>query len=372
MRVLFSGPPLVAALLATCRIPNVRMDVPTLLPDGSPARAITAEEFHAYDDILVGEAAPRDPEAVETEELIGERVEWPFGPPDLMHEIRLKRRTQGFPSVDGPSLEQLRSRRKAEASQALAETQRILRLAGMRSAAVKRLLRAEPRVARLATATLRERVEYLTAALPRRGSVVSLLSGAPSLVLHTRLNETLPSKLARLEEVLGLESSHIARLTPSLLVLDAASLDARLERLTLALPELELDAPKLRSLMRRAPRLLAWRPESVRANFEALQALLPAEADAADVVRRQPTLLGGDHKSSLAPKLTLLRELCTAEEWGMLVRSGSLARILTASISVLERLRTAPARSDGQPRGVTRILLMTKKQWEEAQAARRS
>ena len=68
-------------------------------------------------------------------------------------------------------------------------------------------------------------------------------------------------------------------------------------------------------------------------------------------VRQQPALLGTD-PSLLAPKVDLLRELCTDDEFRGLAGSSSFARALTSSLEVLERLRSLPPRADGSPRPI--------------------
>jgi hypothetical protein len=319
--------------------------------------------LYGDEDVLLGTADPGDDVLDEDDEIIGEAVDWPFGPPDLRTEIRIKQLRGEFPETTIISLKEQQQRREAEEAAALSETEELLRTVGLKAKAVKRLLRAHPRIAKLPVEQLREHLAYIREVFPRGDAAASVVTGAQSLLGHAQLQETLPLKLATIERETGLDATQVALLAPSLLNLNEGSMHARCERLQESLHELQLDADGLRSLLRRAPRLLHYKPESVRASFDELCRQLPADADAADVARRQPTLLGGNLEI-LCPKLDLLRELCSDAEWADLVRSSSFARALTASTAVIERLRTLPARPDGSPRAIITTLLMTKGRWE--------
>ena len=319
--------------------------------------------LYGNEDILLGTANPGDDVLDEDDEIIGEAVDWPFGPPDLRTEIRIKQLRGEFPKTTIISLKEQQQRREAEEAAALAETEELLRTVGLKANAAKRLLRAHPRIAKLPVEQLREHLAYIREVFPRGDAAASVVTGAQSLLGHAQLQETLPLKLATIERETGLDATQVALLAPSLLNLNEGSIHTRCERLLESLHELQLDAEGLRSVLRRAPRLLHYKSETVRASFDELCRQLPADADAADVARRQPTLLGGNLEI-LCPKLDLLRELCSDAEWADLVRSSSFARALTASTAVIERLRTLPARPDGSPRAIITTLLMTKGRWE--------
>ena len=278
--------------------------------------------------------------------------------------MHLRRRdTEGI--EQGPSLAEVRRMRKAEVADSLRETRRILRAAGLRMAAVDRVLRMEPRVARLSPSTLRVRVDELMDILAEREIVASLVCAAPSLLLHVRLRETLPAKLTMIERETGIQASRVASLAPAQLTLDPTAVAARTRRLREVLqPELAFDADTWRGILRRTPRLLSYKPETLRARLDGLCRELPAEVEIADVVRRQPGLLGTD-PAKVRAKLDLLRELCTADEWSLIMQSSSFARVLTTSAAVMERLRTIVPPSDGALRPVLRILLMTRRQWAD-------
>lgn len=331
--------------------------------------------FDLEDDIILGAALPErlaaedagtplgvppaNADEIDDDDdvILGEPVEWPFGPPTLRTEMHLARDTRDEDLlVVWPSISELRAWKAAKAEEARAELASVLCNAGLCPAEAQRALRNAPRLGSLSKAMLVERLDIVRAAVPA-GAAVDIINGAPTLLMHTRLSLTLPLKLRALADATGLTAERIAATAPALLLLDVNRLDTRLSGLRSALgPQ---NAPQLASILKRAPRLLACNPETVHANLAQLQCMLPAGVDVAAIVQRQPTLLAAS-SCRLEPKLTLLRELCTAEEWAQLINSTSFARLLTASISVIERLRVVPIRPDGQPRAVVSLLLLTK------------
>ena len=81
--------------------------------------------------------------------------------------------------------------------------------------------------------------------------------------------------------------------------------------------------------------------------------------------------MNGPPASAKVKKVRLLDELMTSEERSALIRRpASLARTLTASLEVIERLRSVPPRSNGRPRAIAGILFMPKRQWEQCQQAK--
>ena len=321
-----------------------------------------------YDDETLLLGSPRRSAAFpepddDDEELIGEARSWPFGAPTLRTAAHLGQIPDDErPPAEGPTIAELRVRRSAAADAAEAEREELLRSAGLSSASeVQRVLRNAPYLNLVEPAALAERLDALHAALPAQHARVKVLVGASSLLLHENLPETLPRKLRELEAIVGLPEERVAAAAPSLLMLDARGLEARLRGLREALPELCTE-----EVLRRAPRLLSCKPSRLRGAWELLAAELPREADLAAIFQAQPTLLATS-LGTLRPKLRDLEELCTPSEWRALVGSpGSFARVLTASRALItERLRAEPEVSaDGSPRRVKHLLLMSRAEYE--------
>lgn len=226
-----------------------------------------------------------------------------------------------------------------------------------------RCMRLAPQLRMLPQKEAQQRLEVLQQAIPDANVLRHVLLGAPSLLLQSSLPRSLPSKFEAVSAATGLPVERACCAAPALLLLNATKLSERLDRVSECLPE-ELTA-QLPSMIRRAPRLLGYRPESLRAAFDELHALLPPECDAADMVARQPTLLANSHER-LRSKLERLRAVCTPSEFRALCGSASLGRALTASDAVIERLRRAEDGERGveEPRPVVKILLMTRREWE--------
>ena len=175
-------------------------------------------------------------------------------------------------------------------------------------------------------------------ALPDASTRRRVLLGAPSLLEHASLDETLPAKLSTIATVTNLPAERAVYAAPALLMLDATQLAARRQRLADGLPpEMMADPAVLDGMLRRAPRLLLKKPEAVVKAFDELTALLPDECNAVKLIAAQPTLLARD-RDKLKAKLNRLRELCTDAEWANLCVSASLGRALTAGDAVVERL----------------------------------
>ena len=298
---------------------------------------------------------------------VGESVEWPFGPPILRTAMMgytiydddgypMPRPLDNAPDVIEISLHELRRRRRGKQEAVRAAVQeKLCSEAGLTVSEVQRCFHHAPRLTKQPAKVVSERLDLLRATGLPPAAMKKLVLGAPSLLLHTNLNETLAEKLRVLTSATGLPVDRAVSAAPALLLLESGTLGQRLGQLQSALPEVDLPV-----ILRRAPRLLGLRAESLRMALDELTALLaPLGADAADVVQRQPTLLATS-RAKLATKLGLLRELCDESEWQALLLSASFGRTLTASVSVIERLRHAPRPADGEPRGVVKILLMSK------------
>jgi hypothetical protein len=324
------------------------------------------------------------------EPLVGKAFEWPFGPPILREQMRNS--GDEFETVVHVDIKELRARRAAAEAARLAETRAALAAAladcsadasADADAGAARMLRAAPRLAALAPDVARERVAQLHRALPDAHARRRALLGAPSLLLHASLPASLPAKLAAISEATGLAAERVVVSAPTLLLLDASQLAARVARLRASLPAEGGLRDALPSVLRRAPRLLCKQPERVGGAFETLRATLPAECDAAALAAAQPTLLAQD-AARTAAKLARLRTLCTAAEWRALCASASLGRVLTASDAVIERLAEPddgavaadePGGGGGgggeAPRAIVATLLMTRAAWEARRSARR-
>ena len=185
-----------------------------------------------------------------------------------------------------------------------------------------RCMRLAPQLRMLPPKAAQERLEVLQQAIPDTRVLRHVLLGAPSLLLQSSLPRSLPSKFEAVSAATGLPTERACYAAPALLLLDATKLSERLDRVSACLPELSEQLP---SMIRRAPRLLGYRPESLRAALDELHALLPPECDAADMVARQPTLLAHSH-ARLRSKLERLRALCTPSEFRALCASASLLR----------------------------------------------
>ena len=301
-------------------------------------------------------------------ELIGESIDWPFDPPWLRAAM------YGYPTYDedgfpievednhpevvNRSIGELRRRRLSDAKQrAMAVSEAIQSAAGLTDSECARCLRLAPRLATLPVEQVHERLELLLELLPR-AAVRKVVQGAPQLLQQASLRESLPARLRALVTTTGLAAERVASTAPALLLFSEAALLKRADELRATLPELELP-----SILRRAPRLLHLRAETIREAMDELVVLLPEGSNVRDVVQRQPTLLLAS-RPKLAAKLGLLRELCSDAEWASLVCSASLGRALTASTTVIERLRDAPRPADGGPRGVVKLLLMSRAEYD--------
>jgi hypothetical protein len=285
-------------------------------------------------------------------DLVGEPIDWSAGLPDQSRLWQLAR-SEGLRSL---TLEQVRERRKRAEDRALEQATTHLRSAGLSEAQARRCLRL-PRLRVCDPATLLDRIETLQAHLPAE-SIPRVVSGAPTLLLHTNLHATLPRKLEQLEATIGLKGERILFKAPGLLAFDASAIEQRVCRLQSCLPGIEV-----RPVLRVAPRLLGCDPSKLATTFELLAQILPATVNVTRTVQLQPTLLASSPKL-LEPKLELLRELCSEEEWDAVVQSTSFARLLTASLSVIERLRTLPPNKSGKPRPVVSSLLLPKAKYE--------
>ena len=349
--------------LCTAVLVSMCADGPSERTNASPLAPWLIDDDE--DDIILGGSGPINtiPTGIDEDDmLLGTPVSWPFGMPTLRTEMHLRRQQHGGGIyIAGPTLAELRRRRAAEAAEAEAETLRLLRSAGLRAAQAKGCLRKAPGLRRVRHDILRARLDCLRAILPPRATT-SVLRGAPSLLIHTQFNASLHSKFRQLQRVTGLSASRIAIAAPSLLHLDAGGLATRVNGMQAALPGVQVSV-----ILRRAPRLLSSKPETLRANFAALAAVLPPPADAAAIVERQPTLLGSS-PDRLAEKIDLLEELTSEGERAALIGSpASFARTLTASLEVIGRLRVDHLHTSGSPRGITSIIFMPKRQWQQRQ-----
>ena len=325
------------------------------------------------DDILVGEPLPPElgpdyvhPDArsvILTEEdyerfgRYGEHIDWDIDFARLPRRVRSPP-IKPAPVEPRPTPHEIRAPRKAEEAARKVEEaehreERLLTLqdAGMSRSAAKATARAFPRLHKIPLRTFRERVQDVEAVLTTPGAAANVLRHAPSILLHSQLRETLPAKVELVERATGIAAQRVPFQAPSLLTLNTTNLNERFVRIQQALPAMELDDDGLRRMLKLCPRLLSYKPETLRTRFEELRLQLPPGANAAKIVRQQPALLGTD-PSLLAPKVALLRELCTDDEFRGLAGSSSFARALTSSLEVLERLRSLPPRADGSPRPI--------------------
>ena len=300
------------------------------------------------------------PELLDDDVRLGEPMDWPFGKPLLRHKMYRDEHEEVT-----TSLEELRRRRAAGARDQRTTATKIVRSAGLSAAEAKRCLRYAPQISNLPGVVLSARLELLQAALPPR-AVVQVLTGAPSLLMLPSLilKPRLSEKLAAISGATGLPAEVAVSKAPTLLLLNETTLHARAEGLQAALPK--LDVP---SILRRAPRMLCSKAETLRSAFDGLREDFAAmdpngRLDVDALIQRQPTLLATS-RDKIHAKAARLRELCTDEEWDRLVEGSSFGRALTASLEVINRLSTAPRPEDRAPRPVVRILLMTRAEWSQ-------
>lgn len=323
------------------------------------------------DDVIIGDIVPgADYSDDDSDEpLIGSSAPtvWPLGEqpdPSLRFASWFAEDEQrGDRIVYGPSVEELRARRHAEQLQRLDAVRAVLHERGLGRRQVSTCLRRAPRLGLLDAGTLRDRLAVLEAAFSA-DALRRVVIRAPSLLLHTALADSLRAKLDQLETLTGLDADRTAKLAATLLLLDAGAVQERARLLQNHLPELHVPG-----LLRRAPNLLSLRPSAVRASLDELVAMLPAEVDVAGLVQRQPTLLGMA-PATLRPKIERLHALCDSTEWERLCHGppGSLARVLTASLEVIERLADATNEAR-RPRPVVRMLLMSRAEYAQAREA---
>ena len=366
------GVPLRPSALATVALlaarPRLCADGPEETPDANPSPA-----FVDADEVLLG--APRssyDPAelpdvpsnlAPEDVDLIGD------GSPSLREEWYLKR-ARGELAIDGPSLEEMRARREMAAKRAEELRCELLISAGALDAqAVRRCMRKAPYLNRVDPEALRERLQALHELLPSDRARKSFLDSAGCQMLtHYNFTTDLPRRLSALEEVVGLPAESVVIRAPSLLFLAEKRLQGRLHDLRDAFPELDVV-----EVLRRAPRLLSFKPSRLRETWDVLLEGLPPDACVTSVFAGQPTLLGSS-ANKIRAKLVALKELLTHEEWrSLVVRPASLARVLTASESlIVERLRAEPLVDvEGRPRRVIPLLVMPHAKYAARQRASR-
>ena len=260
--------------------------------------------------------------------------------------------------------DELRRSRRTELARERSQRDRQLVAAGLPRARLKTVYRTVPRLRALPRDVLRERLNALKDALPR-AAARSVVAGAPQLLLHDTPTAIRP-KLRALADVTGLPAERAAAFAPSLLLLNHSALSARFDALAEALPR-EIDA---RALLSRAPRLLAASPPALAASLAELDVALPPELPAALLIKRQPSLLASNMSRSVVPKLRRLRELTTDGEWAELCarRNATLARALTSSMAVIERLEVL-GDADAGGRGVAAVcalLRMSSAKFDEA------
>ena len=207
------------------------------------------------------------------------------------------------------------------------------------------------------------RAAALRARLPE-AVVRSVLTAWPDVLRYDfEGGEALPEKFAALEEVIGLPLPDICRRAPSLLGHNHSTLLHRRAALAAALPSVDVGP-----LLRRAPALLGRSASALAAAHAALHAAVP-DVPVAALVRTQPTLLALNVSRTVRPKYERLRELCTPEEWRSLCDGGAgsgLARALTCSLDVIERLGVVAPLAEGSTRPVIRLLVMSKNDFDEA------
>ena len=144
------------------------------------------------------------------------------------------------------------------------------------------------------------------------------------MLTHYNFTTDLPRRLSALEEVMGLPAESVVIRAPSLLFLAEKRLQGRLHDLRDAFPELDVV-----EVLRRAPRLLSFKPSRLRETWDVLLEGLPPDACVTSIFAGQPTLLGSS-ADKIRAKLVALKELLTHEEWrSLVVRPASLARVLT-------------------------------------------
>lgn len=351
---------------------------PRLCADGSGGDLVanrTRASADDEDEVLLGAPRssydPADLPVVVASNLMPEDVELiGDGSPPLLEEwYRRHARGENQMPTNGPSLEELRARRELAAERAEKLRCELLVSAGARDVqAARRCMAKTPYLDRVDPDTLRERLETLHELLPSDRARRSFLDGAGAMLTHYNFTTDLPRRLRALEQVVGLSAEPLAIKAPNLLLLAEDRLQGRLSDLRDTFPE--LDAAEL---LRGAPRLLACKPSRLRATWDAFAEELPPHVSVPSIVEGQPTLLGLS-VHTLRAKLIALKELLTDEEWqSLVVRPASLARVLTASTSVItERLRTEPLRdSHGNPRRVIQLLVMPRATYVARQSYRR-
>lgn len=254
------------------------------------------------------------------------------------------------------SADELRRSRSTELARERSQRDRQLVAAGLPRARLEAVYRTVPRLRALPRDVLRERLNALKDALPR-AAARSVVAGAPQLLLHDTPT-TIRPKLRALADATGLPAERAAAFAPSLLLLNHSALGARFDALAEALMPRGIDA---RALLSRAPRLLAASPPALAASLAELDVALPPELPAALLVQRQPSLLASNMSRTVVPKLRRLQELTTDAEWAELCarRNATLARALTSSMAVIERLEVLRD-ADAGGRGVAAVCALLK------------
>ncbi len=237
---------------------------------------------------------------------------------------------------------------------------------GFSTSRAKRLL-ANVAPSEVEDTVLAERIDALCEFLPR-SAVKVLLDALPELVLQYDLRLTLRPKLEVLTRATGLDEERLLTRAPTLLTLSPERVGGRLEELRAALHYSSHD--ELLPLLRRAPLLLSRSTDRVRDALSFLDAALPTEVDARSLIARQPTLLLSSKASvaKLPAKVLRLQQLTNQEEWESLTRDGGtgvLARAMTLSLRVIERLADSPPPIDGSQRRVATILRLSASDYVE-------
>ena len=211
---------------------------------------------------------------------------------------------------------------------------------------------------------LLDRINMLCNVVPENIAAL-VMKRAPEFVLRNDLTHTLKSKIEILTQSTGLSTERLLTVAPTLLTLSHESVEERVNALCRELGITERHV--LESMLRRSPILLSRSLEHVKRTFSDLKTVLPAQVDARKVICSQPTLLHcSDVFRTVQPKLNLLRELTSEEEWEVLVNnggSGVLARALTLSFNMIERLRYLPPPSSGRPRPVATALRLNRQDY---------
>ena len=317
-----------------------------------------------HDDQLIGESIPANalPPRVSDIHLAERRMrEWdgrqgvPYASPPPLPPLEPK---------EGLSITETREALLGAASALAAENRASLLGAGVGSRKADALLRKYPELKTIPSDVLAHRVTLLRELLGSRDAAVAVISNAPYLLSQSDLSRTLPVRLSTLYKLTGLSTIQLTRAAPGLLYLDAQDMPERYQRLRSALPE----SFELQEALRRAPLLLTRRPETVASRLAAVEsALAPNGKCAARLVQLQPTLHANSAKGTLEPKLRRLRDLCSDAEWQLLTTSklAALARALTCSAGVIERLAEVPPYDSGRPRPFFRIIQASKTAWPE-------